>query len=164
MNRAGALLLCVLGSLVVLVATAAGWVSIEVFRDVGGVTVGEAESISGSSTAPWLLVLGLAAIPAGVVLALLPRSARAAGGLLVAALGVVTAIAALVAGTVLLDAGAGERTPGPFFAAAGGALVAAGGVLALRSGPRDRRKRYDIDPDARLTDSEWDLASDDDTR
>ena len=162
MSRAVPLLLCVVGGLTLVVSTAAGWVSREEVRSVGGVEVSEAVSTSGTEIAPVLLILGLVAMGAGVVLALLPVALRRILGLGAVGLGVASAVTAVITGFTQLDLAGGERTPGAAFAAIGGLIVAAGGYAATRARNRPpATSRYDVDASNRQDDTEWDLAVDD---
>lgn len=163
MSRLMPLLLCAVGGLVVVIATAAAWVTREEVRSVGGVEVGEAVSTSGTEIAPVLLVLGLTAIAAGVVLALMPVAVRRVLALPVVGLGVATTVTALVRGFTQLDLADGARTPAAAFAAIGGLIVAGGGYVATRArSPGPASTKYDVDAASRHDDTEWDLAVDDD--
>ena len=163
MSRVVPLLLCAVGGLVVVVSTAAGWLSREELRSVGGVEVGEAVSVSGTEIAPALLVLGLVGFGAGFVLAVLPVAVRRVLGIGVVGVGIASAVTAIMAGFVRLDLAGGERTPGAAFAAIGGLIVAAGGFTATRARePHRQSTRYEVEEANRHDDTEWDLATDDD--
>ena len=148
-----------LGGLVLMLAAAAGWVTEDTGRTVGGITVEGSNTIAGAQFAAVAIPLGLAAIVLAGLLAVLRGAARRIVGLLAAVAGLAGA-AVVVAG--LLDAtGEGTITAAPWAALAGAVAVTAGGVLAAAQpagGPR--RGRYEV-PTEQATDDEWEIASGD---
>lgn len=156
------IVLAVVGGIVALATAAAGWSRVVVSRDVGGVAVSEATATAGTTLAPLVVPLGLAAFVLGCLLAVVRGAARR----LLAA--VVAVAGALLAGTAVegsLRAAAGDATPtaAPFVALAGAVAVLAGGALGLAGPARPpARTPYTIDAAERAADDEWELASDED--
>jgi len=160
-SRATTFLLGVLGGVTVVVATAAGWLTREETRSVGGVELGEAVSVSGTEVAPALVTLGLIAIGLAVIVAILPGLLRRVAGLALVGLGVASTVTAVMTGFVQLDLAGAQRTPAAAFAAFGGLVVAAAGYFATRPAPVARgASRYDVDADKRHADTEWEMAAD----
>ena len=149
--------LVVLGGLVLLLATGAGWVTVDASRDVGGVTVGGSSSLSGTRFASGALLAGLVALGLGVVLIMSAVSVRRIAGGLAVALGVLAA--ALVIDGIAGAATDGTLTAAPWAALAGAVAIAAGGVIAI-SNPTQRpvAGRYEV-PAEQTTDDEWEIAS-----
>ena len=151
----------VVAGLLLLLASAAGWVDAVDARDVGGIVVREPTSQSGTTFAPSGVVFGLAALLGGVVLGLVRGRARRVAGWVVGVIGA-GAAAAVIRG--LLEAGRAEGTltPAPVFALLSAVVVAAAGLLAWRgpAGPPDA-SRYRVEGE-QPADDEWSAAVDDD--
>lgn len=154
-------LLGVLGGLVLLVAAAAGWVDTVAERDVGGVTVTEPESTSGTVYAPVAVALGLGGLVGGAVLAVLRGKGRRIAGVAVAGIGT-GGLIAVGLGIARASAVEGRITPAPFLALVAATALVAAGVAAARGAARPpAASRYRV-ADERSTDDEWTLAARDD--
>ena len=146
--------------LVLLLAAAAGWVSGEDARDVGGVLVTEPVTISGTQFAPTAVVFGLAGLLGGIALGVLRGAVRRGAAGLVALLAV-AAFAVLAVGITRALRAEGTLTPVPFLALAAAAGLLVAGVAAVRAPARPpQRSRYRVEGE-HAADDEWTLAGDD---
>ena len=153
--------LAIAAGLVLLLATAAPWISGTDERSVGGVVVAEPTATPGTAYAPAAMALGAAGLVLGIGLTLLRGGPRRVVAALVGGAGM-GAVVAVVAGLAAAARAAGTVTPSPVFAAvAAAALFAAGWVGWRGPGPPPRASRYRV-ADERAGDDEWSLAADDD--
>ena len=150
----------IVSGLILLLASAAGWVDAEDARTVGGVVVTEPRSLSGTTFAPMAVVFGLAGLVTGVLLAIVRGSARKAVAILAVVLGIVGS-AVVAGGSARARDAQGAVTPAPFFATLAVISVGMGGVLALRAPARPpETSRYRVESE-RPEDDEWTVASGD---
>lgn len=142
-------------ALIVLAAAAGGWATETSVRDVAGVRVTDRTSISGLSLAPGVVLGGVAAVVAGVLLGVLRGSPRRLLAAATVALGLLIAVDALRVLSVLGSA----ATLLPVLVMVAGAALAALGLLAVaRPGPaRSLPARFDLEGPA---DAEWSSAVD----
>lgn len=151
----------IVAALVLLLAGAGAWVTTVEERSVGDVVVTEPEDVSGTEFAPGAMVVGLAGLGAGIVLALVRGPARrviAAVAVLLGLAGVVSVATGIVAAT----GSDGRLTPAPPFAAAAAAGMAVGGAAALRAPARPpTASKYRV-AEEQTADDEWSLAANDD--
>jgi len=150
--------LVIVAGLVLLLASAAGWVAVEDARTVGDVVVTEPRSVSGTVYAPTAVVFGLVALLAGCLLGVVRGPARRfIGG--ACALAGVAGLAVVVQGLSRAGAAEGSVTPAPTFAAIGAVAVTLGAGLAARGPSRPpEASRYRVESE-RPEDEEWTVAS-----
>lgn len=149
--------------LVLLLGSAAGWVDIVEERDVGGLTVSEPQSVSGTTYAPVAVAIGLGVVVAGALLAVVRGRARRVLGALLTGIGV-GALATVGLGLANASAAGGTVTATPFFALAAGAVVLVAGIAAVRGPTRPpAASRYRVEGEQSV-DDEWTLAVEDETQ
>ena len=135
-----AVLLCLVGAFLVLVAAGRSWVSVEVA--LGPLVEARTESRRGTDIVPGLSALGLLGLAGVVALAATRRTGRALVGLVLLATGVGVVAAALTADlTVVSEPLAGETdvridtdAVWPSLTAVGGLLLALAGLLTVVRG------------------------------
>lgn len=152
--------LVVLGALLVFGATSAGWVTVEQSRDIGGVSIADPVSTSGTAFAPSAVAVALALLVAGAAMGVVRRTPRRVLGAGAAAIAIAGAVL-LVRGALAAAGAEGTLTAGPWGALLGALLAVGGGAAAARgrtAGPPSGR--YEV-PAERATDDEWALASPD---
>lgn len=137
---ATAVLLCLVGASLVLVAAGRSWVTVEVA--VGPLVEARTETRTGTDVVPGLSALGLLGLAGVVALAATRRTGRTLVGLVLLATGVGVVVAALTADiTTISEPVAGEtdvrfesNSVWASIAALGGLLVGAAGLLTVVRG------------------------------
>src|SRR5687768_8196328 len=145
--------------LVLLLGSAAGWVDVVEKRDVGGVTVAEPSSVSGTTYAPAAVAIGLGVVVAGALLAVARGELRRLVALILICAGP-GALIVLLLGLTRALADDGTLTPAPFLASAAGVAILFAG-LSAGFGPRrpPPASRYRVEGE-QPGDDEWTLAAD----
>ena len=146
--------------LVLLLASAGGWVDVVEERDVGGVAVTEPRSVPGTTYAPAAVAIGLGVVAAGALLAVARGALRRLLGMMLLCAGP-GALVVLLLGLTRAMAAEGALTPAPFLAAAAGVAVLCAGLSAA-FGPRrpPPKSRYRVESE-QPGDDEWTLAAGD---
>ena len=150
--------LAMVAGLVLLVGTAAGWVDVIEEREIGGVTIAEPASVSGTSYAPAAVAIGLGVVVAGALLAVVRGRARRVAGALLAGIGI-GALVIVGLGLANASAAGGTVTASPFFALLAGVVVLGAGLAAVRGPARPlAASRYRVESEQSV-DDEWTLAA-----
>ena len=128
-----AVLLCLVGAFVVLVAAGRAWVSVEV--DAGPLVEGRTDARTGTAVATGVSALGLVGLAGVVALAATRRAGRTVVGLVLLATGAGVVAAVLTADLSLADQPfAGETGDVSLEITAWSSVTAVGGVLLLAAG------------------------------
>lgn len=146
------------GGLILLLAGGSAWVARDEIRQIGDLAVREPVTVPGTEYAPLVVVLGLAGLLLGTVMAVVRGFVHRGVGASVGLAGL-AAVAVTVVGITRAAGAEGIVTPAPYAAGAGATALVVAGIMALRGPVRPPvRSRYRVAAE-HAEDDEWDTAS-----